>query len=540
MTRKPVSIFILLIIVIVLTTAMSSAASSQTSAEEPGVYYFPFFINFELPLTSNSYYMITVNNDLYSNLGKELGKRDLNTEGAQDSVVILDFGYPTYDEEDGYGTDLFGYGPVGLDEIEECVKDFALAYFKASGTDVDSNVVIGVGTNNKGTSIETKAIAVNHGLEWAEMVNEINAWAVDEDVFSQVQVYGASDIEVAWNTVGWSRAWVDGYDQANQYPLLHFGDAAGCPYADGSTSTTCGNEWTLEDVWYVSWGSGASLPLPLIYLTNGVHAKQWANLSRYSVSQHGSPINFTGVLTQWQACEQADCKGTDNTPNQAYDQLYTELAKDPQTAQVMDWRTDIRWTLSSEIPSTSTSAYNNPPGSGLSTVQDEIEQLQNTLASVQLSTQMQSSLEEKLEMFERIAYQIEASRQNTASKASLTSTTLFENTDPPFLTGIIQGGMIAGLPYGVTINNTWQTVTDNGYVQVAAGSSVDDPNQGALYILLTALSKTEAQLTLVPAPENSGSFTILEGEYPELLIQSENGSTYLLDLTTLSLFPQDN
>jgi len=540
MTKKQVSISILVLLSIILTTVMSGTVTSQASAQETEEYYFPFFINFELPLTSTSYYMITVNNDLLFNLGKELGKRDLNTEGAQNSVVILDFGYPTYDSDDGYGTDLFGYGPVGLDEITECVKDFALGYYRAVDTDVDSNLVIGVGTNNKGTSIETKAMAVNHGIEWAEMVNAINIWAIAEDVFSQVQIYGASDIEVAWNTQAWSRAWVDGYDQANQYPLLHFGDAAGCPYAEGSTSTTCGNGWTMEDVWYVSWGSGPSLPLPLIYLTSGVHAKQWANLSRYSVSQHGSAMEFTGVLTQWQACQQGDCDGTDNAPDQAYDQLYTELALDPDTAQSMDWRTDIRWTLSSEIPSSSTSSSSKSTGSRSLTIQDEIGQLREFLGNPQLSAQMHNSLEEKLEMIERIALQIETSKQNAAPKSALESITVSENVDSQFRSGIIQGGMIAGLPYGVTINNTWQTVTAEGYLQVAAGSSTNDSTQGALYILMTAFSKTEGQSTVILVPENSGSLAILEDRYPELLVQSENGSNYLVDLTTMSINSLDN
>lgn len=540
MKKKPISIILFFVTITALVAVGVNTTAYQVSAQNGQEIYFPFITNYEQPLASNSYYMITVDSDFLYDLGCELGTRDQEEEGTQDSVAVLDFSYPICDTEVGYGADLFGYGPVGLSDIASAVQSFATGYYTCTGSDNDSNLVIGVGTNNKDTSCNSEAKATAHGAAWAEMVNELNQWAVDEGIFQQVQVYGASDIEVGWNTPSWSRAWVDGYDQVNDYPLIHFGDAAGCPYLEGSTSTTCGAGWTLEDVWYVSWGAGPSLPLPLIYLTNGVHAQQWANLSRYSVSEHGSAMGFTGVFTQWQACEQWGCNGTDNTPFEAYDQLYTELAKYASTAQDLDWKTDIRWLLSSELSRSAVSSESTASGSTTIAVQDEIEQLQTTLESSQLSTQMENSLEEKLELFENIALQIEVSGQNAASKTSRTSLTLDESADPEFSTGIIQGGMIAGLPYGVTINNTWQTVTEEGYLQVAAGSAENDQTQGALYILLTSFDKTDSQSTLILAPENCGSLTIVEDLETGLMIQSDDGSSFMLDLATFSLNSLEN
>jgi len=42
----------------------------------------------------------------------------------------------------------------------------------------------------------------------------------------------------------------------------------------------------------VSYGVPPAYPLPEIYLTNGVNAWQWQQLSVYAHANHGSPIYF--------------------------------------------------------------------------------------------------------------------------------------------------------------------------------------------------------------------------------------------------------
>jgi hypothetical protein len=345
---------------------------------------------------------------------------------------------------------------------------------------------------------------------------------------------------VGWNSPEWSRAWLEGYDQINQYPLIHFGDAAGCPYSEDSTSTSCGAGWLMEDVWYVSWGAPASLPLPLIYRTDGIQAQQWAHLSRYSVSEHGSAMGFTGVFTQSQACEQWGCNGTDNTPSQAYEQMKAELDKYPSTAQELRWKTDIRWILSSEISRSGTIDSLDEYKPSLHPIMDEIEQLQSTLQNRSLNPLMQNSLEEKLQLLEAMSLNIEASKQIAAPKTINFFSPMMESPDPAFKTGILPIGMIAGLPYSVTINNTWQTLTDEGYLQIAAGSSTEDPNQGTLYILITSWNKTKTKTFEISAPENSGLFEIIKEGESGLIIQADDGSTFILDLETFSLQPHFN
>jgi len=415
--KQVLLVSIIIISCILFSAALNAISTNIVSAQGDSDFYIPIVSHSNQPLTSNSYYMTTADEDFLYELGCELGNRDQVTPGTQDSVAVLDFSYPICDPELGFGADLFIFEPVPLNEIEAAVKQFASGYYTCTGIDHQSNLVIGVGTNNKSTSCDNEEKAASHGAAWAEMVNRLNQLMIDEGIFHQVQAYGASDIEVGWGTPEWSHAWVDGYDEANQYPLLHFGDAAGCPSSESSTSTSCGLNWTMEDVWYVSWGAPPSLPLPLIYRTDGIQAKQWAHLSRYSVNQHSTRMEFTGVFTQSQACEQAGtCESTDNKPYQAYRQLSSELNKYPETAMELMWKTDIRWILSNEFSKSVITTDINQNDQYTSPYETVIEQFQMALNNPDLSPLMQASLNEKLQSFKRISRLTNESRLNPAKK----------------------------------------------------------------------------------------------------------------------------
>lgn len=395
------------------------------SIEGDFIYYFPFFINKYDILASTSYYLPTTDPAFLYNLGCEHGQRDLLKPEAQDSVVILNFSYPIYTPELGFGAALFEDNPyiptkpASIASIEAGVKGYAAGYYHCSGDDTTSNLVIGVGTNNKSTSIKTIEKTTAHGAAWSAMVSNINQWAVKEGIYHQVQTYGANNIEVGWNTPELTRAWIAGFEQTGENFLLHFGDASGCPYED-NPQWVCNNGWELEDLWYASWGAPSALPLPLIYLNNGVHAKQWAYLSQYSVAEHGYRMDFTGVFTQFQYCEQwgdaswSSCETTDNTPEEAYLQLISELNKYPTTAQGLRWKTDIRWVFENEV------YQSNPDGEGSRDVShpiyQQIDQLQAALDSLNLSKVLQTSLESKLNISNSIALMIEVSRANPAPK----------------------------------------------------------------------------------------------------------------------------
>jgi len=386
-------------------------------------YFFPaFFNNPQIPY-STSYYLPTVDGAFLYGLGCEHGMRDLALSGAQDSVIVLDFSYPVYDSSFGYGAALFEDNPwdtptvpVPISEIIQAVKRFAIGYYNCSGEDTASNLVIGVGTNNKPTSIETASRATAHGHAWGTMVSDLNQWALNQKILHQVQFYGASDIEISWNTPAWTRAWIAGFEQNEDVLMLHFGDAAGCPY-DENPHWSCGSDWTVEDVWYVSWGAPSALPLPLIYLTNGVHAKQWAFLSRYSVENHGYRMDFTGVFTQWQYCQQFTwCNGTDNSPEAAYQQMLTELNKDPNTSQSIRWKSDIRWVRESEVSGANETTTEVAINASDHPIQQEIIKIEHALQQTGLSDTLKTSLETKINIYQNMANWIQTSKQSPASK----------------------------------------------------------------------------------------------------------------------------
>lgn len=313
---------------------------------DPYILYFPIAFNFgpnQSPFTT-SYYMKTIQDSALYAMGCELGTRDAVLPGTQNNVVVLDFGYPIC-SGDAFGADLFGFGPVFSSAIAAGVENFGLGYYTCTGQDTTSSLVIGIGTNNKKISCVTSAEAFAHGAAWSQIANSANQWFVENNLIQQVSAVGASDIELGFNGPTWSRAWVDGFDSMNETIMLFFGDAAGCPY-DGNT-WSCGTptypEWSVEDVRYVSYGAPPSYPIPLIYLNSGVHAKQWATMSSYSFYEHSSRIDFLGVFTQYQACQQRGCTTTDNTPEEAMTQMLTELGKDENIMQEIRWQTDIKW-----------------------------------------------------------------------------------------------------------------------------------------------------------------------------------------------------
>jgi len=162
---------------------------------------------------------------------------------------------------------------------------------------------------------------------------------------------GASDIELDWNTPTNSRAWADGYASASSgISYFNYGDANGCPTTGTGNCVAPHHTWTMEDVWYVSWGNSAKpLPVPEIYYNAPpgppTHAQRWANLATLHST---NPMFIPGALTQWQACRDPGrtCDPGYNTPVQAWQQLMDALynvAADPSTVQNILYSSDITW-----------------------------------------------------------------------------------------------------------------------------------------------------------------------------------------------------
>ncbi len=279
------------------------------------------------PAYTYSHYVKTTNPDTIDALGCREGR--MNVSG----ITVLDFGRPAY-ANGSYGTIIFGANTFrSIAQVEATAKAWLTGWYRCSTA--TPRAVLGVGTSNyKGTT------TFAHGRAWAQMINNLVAWLGDRNYLWQVDVAGAIDMELSWNTVANSRAWGDGYGSIDTRPYYDFGDAAGCP-----PYGSCNNGWTQEDVWYVAWGQPAAWPLPQIYTENGSMATQWYRLSLYAYVAHGYRMHIAGVMTQYGACiDVGGCtNGTQNTPAQGWTQLHSRLNADSRTAQQLAWSTDINW-----------------------------------------------------------------------------------------------------------------------------------------------------------------------------------------------------
>jgi hypothetical protein len=290
-----------------------------------------------VPPSTTSYYIAlsntaTVNgtilkiSDTVHGLGVRLAQSQIAANIAQDSVVALLFGGTVFGPPKlaagEYGATLWGHAN-SVSDIASLVQDFATGYYHSLGANRTLHVRIVIATSNGGN-----AVTAAHGQAWAEMVNSVASWVVNQGYSGQVDIAGGINIESGFNGFDITRRWIDGYASVARRFLYNLGAAYG---------------YTQENLWYLSWGSPPAEPLPEIYSTG--NATQWANLSSYGAQQHNESVIMAGALTEVGACVQHPddtCKPTPFTPAQGWQALYDKL-KDVGTAQTLPWSTDIRW-----------------------------------------------------------------------------------------------------------------------------------------------------------------------------------------------------
>jgi hypothetical protein len=287
------------------------------------------------PRAAWSYYVNTVQPARLHDMGCELGRAVAQGQAPRDALVVLAFGRPMYSFSN-HGASVFtGFEPTF--RLRQAAQAYAAGYAWCSRGELGTHLRVALGTSNYGDGV-----SYWHGRAWAHMVNTANHWARAQRFRRRVDFAGANDIEPGWGPPGPARAWADGYDSANRWPYYFFGGASGCPpYGD------CEGSWTMEDMWYVSWGAKPAYPLPQVYNASGAAAEQWYRLSLYSYLEHGRPMAIQGVMTQRQAClDMGDpCDGLKIWPGESWRMLWQKLNADPRTAQQLRWATDIRWNV---------------------------------------------------------------------------------------------------------------------------------------------------------------------------------------------------
>lgn len=286
------------------------------------------------PYATASRYVSSLTQQQLDDKGCLLGNNIEAEAGTQNVVVILDFGGQRNDSTSGWMFSRWGGNDVTDTWARDAVKSFAHGFWLCSGTDTASQLSLGLGTNN---SLTVSAAA---GQVVANRVDEAANYA-DNNFYGQVHVIGADDFESTFGGPAAAQNWVDGYNNANTRSMYNYGSADGC--SSTGVASACANGWGSSDYYYVSW-FGPNWPLPEIYNEAGTNAKQWKYLSLWAYQNKGTAMKFIGSMAQHRACG-TGCPGTNNTANQAWNQLYDALASNANTAPGATGMksTDIGW-----------------------------------------------------------------------------------------------------------------------------------------------------------------------------------------------------
>ncbi len=268
----------------------------------------------------------------------QLGCANTDTSGR----MTLFFGAPTA-VGNTYGATLWGGANRTVPQIGELIKDFVRGYAWCR-RDSRRQALVGMGTSNSGLDTKADAWIAGHGGTWANVVRSVSEW-VNRTYPGIAQVYGAWDAEPSWSAYRKADMWMQGYNgyPGNRPVHAHF-SADGCP-RDSANGGGCSNGWSQHGIWRLSWWYDPALPMPQIYATSGVNARQWQKIDEYGARHHNDGMVFGGLMTQHRACQQkSGCKGISNLPHQGHDQLLSTLNANQLTRQpYLETVTDISW-----------------------------------------------------------------------------------------------------------------------------------------------------------------------------------------------------
>jgi hypothetical protein len=263
-------------------------------------------------------------------------------QGDTQGRMTLFFGAPT--NVDGtYGVTLWGGADRTASQVIDLAKSFVRGYAWCRQS-AGYQALIGIGTSTSAIDNKSDTWLVEHASTWAWAVKHVAEWA--ETYYPGIiQAYAAWDAEPSWSAVHKADMWMQGYNGHGGRRAMHIHNSAdGCP-RDGSDNGWCNNGWNQYWMWRLSWWYDPALPMPQIYATTGVNARQWQKIDEYGARHHGDGMHFYGVMSQQGACLQVGgCVSTNNGPDTASGALFLFLNSSGWTRQdVIETATDIRW-----------------------------------------------------------------------------------------------------------------------------------------------------------------------------------------------------
>ncbi|WP_448595665.1 hypothetical protein, partial [Thermoflexus hugenholtzii] len=261
-------------------------------------------------------------------------------------LVILAFGAPA--EVNGQpGMTLWSSDDTlraTITEVQRYVNSFIEGYITWFITNNISEympiLITGIGTNNSGDQY----IYGLHGKMMAKIVNELNniySWTIHTK--TPVIVVGAIDSENKCADSYYAgpittKNWYTSYLTYSQWILIDFGN----PHWDRDDCCRAGGDcWKPEDVRdrVNGFGFGRTLVVGQVYTSNFITF--WREILSKTIDLRS---RLGGVMTQWGACEQKQCKYSTFDPITAYRNISEGLGVRPR------WLTDIRWLKDNSNP----------------------------------------------------------------------------------------------------------------------------------------------------------------------------------------------
>ncbi|MFM7093245.1 MAG: hypothetical protein ACKOYL_01615, partial [Actinomycetota bacterium] len=295
-----------------MTEATPNPAVPATTSPEPAVWY-----PGEVPDKASDRWVVPIGSYVR---GKDVFPLSATLPAAEKAaceqstkvtqgVIILSFGRQIEGGTTGFGLAL------SYDDIAQVARAWAAGLARCARGPWE----LALGTSNSGGL--TMHNGFTGGVRWAEMVAA--ARAITDP---RVTVSAANDLEPGWGPAGQARAWVDGFVRATtSIRLWNFGSADGCPTT--ANKFVCGNNWTIDDVIWVSAQAGPNLVVvPQIHTKTGSQARQWARIASRATSL-GVTVKFGGMSVQTAACTQVKggCPTTGISAWDGWQQLRTAL-----------------------------------------------------------------------------------------------------------------------------------------------------------------------------------------------------------------------
>lgn len=285
---------------------------------------------------------VTISQYEHSTLPATLDAQGCNAGAAKKTgLVILDFGRLAY-KNGAYGTVDFSGTFQWNVPISKAVEAYISGYVRCRPASLKGSLSVARGTSNSCTNEDPQCCPNGCGIEppsyteagyaWAVRQNQVEQWVVKSGFGSKVRATAAIDAEPAWDPA-WTATnkFVAAFDVTSNHsgwklpPLL---------WDFGSLET---GYWTPAQEWTIAAGkSGVNHPLPEIYYPG--MAREWSDLSYWAVLNHGAPVRFGGVTSQW-AAGASQCG---YAPVKSANQLIAALAIHTSTKQAaMVRRTDF-------------------------------------------------------------------------------------------------------------------------------------------------------------------------------------------------------